>query len=263
MLRGRVKRGKFQPAVYEARSESNYVCMYNLNSSFNLSSKPSSVTDPTAQTSQPLQPPSASVVPISSEVTEEWIIELREFLEKRFERTGHESTVQLWLEFEKLSNDRGMKKTRLAGTGRPPALKAWQLLPRQLSRPPPLGKLTAYSKMWNEWWRALQPGWRVGTEGRMVTRKTPDETWRDLMKAGENGFSFLLLSLAWWIEQVKTKSERSECLRALKDVSWVLLQMVERLRETEIEIEDDSGRYQKRCVFFWMQVVLYHSRDFY
>lgn len=173
---------------------------------------------------------------------------MREVLDTQFESLGYKATVELWVEFEQLIDVQGNKKTRLATSERPPALKAWLLLPRNLSRPPPLGKLAIYSSMWNAWWRVLQPAWRVETAGRLSSRKMPEETWRELMKGGEDGFSFLLLSLAWWIDQAKLKSQQAECTRALKDVSWVLEQLVARLKMSTGE--DDGERYQKRCVVF-------------
>lgn len=73
------------------------------------------------------------------------------------------------------------------------------------------------------------------------------------MKGGEDGFSFLLLSLAWWIEKAKTKGQQAECQRVLKDVSWVLEQLVAKLKEDTEDTEEDEGRHPKRCDIFFDQ----------
>lgn len=61
----------------------------------------------------------------SPNLPEQWMIELREILDKHFEGLGYKETVDLWVEFEHLIDLTGKKKTRLSASERPLALKVW------------------------------------------------------------------------------------------------------------------------------------------
>lgn len=99
----------------------------------------------------------------------------------------------------------------------------------------------------------MQPVWRIKDgEGELQRHDVPDESWPEIMKGGGNGFFLVLISLSWWMEAAKEKTDKDDCLSVVDDVMWVLEQMVARLEELDGSGsgEEDAARYSKRCVVF-------------
>lgn len=65
--------------------------------------------------------------------------------------------------------------------------------------------------------------------------------WASLKKGSKQGLVMLLMSLSWWDAQATRKADRTLVSSALKDVLFVMRQLVAN------ESEDDSSALRKRA----------------
>jgi hypothetical protein len=83
--------------------------------------------------------------------------------------------------------------------------------------------MSEFSQSWWVWWKALQPKWRIMSDGQLL-RQLPqgDETWVNTCKGGSNGFFMLILTLAWWLVALDGNAEENSFNLALEDTIWVI-----------------------------------------
>jgi hypothetical protein len=73
-----------------------------------------------------------------------------------------------------------------------------------------------FAKEWVEWWKTLNPQWRM-KDGDLIKEATG--SWEPLRKPGGNRFLGLLAGLKWWREEL---GATTEWMAAFEDVTWVL-----------------------------------------
>ena len=78
-----------------------------------------------------------------------------------------------------------------------------------------------YAEQWKTWWRSLNPDWRQGDGGRLLSPVVQGD-WTCMLHAGSNGFVNVLAGLIAYHE-VSTEEEWKE---AAVDVASVLEQLV-------------------------------------
>lgn len=73
----------------------------------------------------------------------------------------------------------------------------------------------------------MQPTWRAETLSREL-RGAGDYNWDILRKGTQNGFFMVILSLGLWLRGLQNKEEKGRwpCGDAMKEVDWVLGQMI-------------------------------------
>jgi hypothetical protein len=103
----------------------------------------------------------------------------------------------------------------------------WLKNGRKYYSPPKIENIDEFSKSWWVWWRALQPKWRIMTDGSLLKQLPEDgETWANIYKGGSNGFFMLILTLAWWLVAINGNTEEDGFNLALVDTMWVLDGMI-------------------------------------
>ncbi|KAJ6476008.1 hypothetical protein C8R47DRAFT_1220475 [Mycena vitilis] len=108
--------------------------------------------------------------------------------------------------------------------------------------------------LWWTWWKALQPSAREELATGLSRPEAAD--WSHMAQMhGRNGLLQVMATLAWWGERVCEKQDgsrmvsveaRSEWEAAVRDVKWVLEQVMES-GLAEREDEQDSGRKKKKA----------------
>lgn len=100
--------------------------------------------------------------------------------------------------------------------------------------------LILYMKGWWNWWRSLQPGWRVfDKDGKPITSPGNVGDWECLIVPGANGFLSVVASLYWWGCAVFTrrgkqkKENRTDWERAVADCRWVMEGILRATKEKE------------------------------
>lgn len=204
-------------------------------------------TDKPASTAARTRSKSSPAAPLA-----EWIKDARDqALRPVLEGTEQASIVELWCTFESLLGPIQKKKKRnLTNKLRPPQVYAWTQRQHQYDTPPEILPPT-FGAAVKLWWAHLQPEWRKeGPDETLVQTEDPEEEWAELMKAGKNGFVLIMLALSWWLKDAVYLDDRAVCFSVLKDVSWVLRQMVDKLQlaeEEKEENEQETTRPTKRC----------------
>ncbi|KAK7050131.1 hypothetical protein R3P38DRAFT_3173191 [Favolaschia claudopus] len=94
---------------------------------------------------------------------------------------------------------------------------------------PSIGNIVKYEEGWWDWWRALQPAWRVKDAANRFERgeypQPTAENWLTLRAPGPNGSLSLVASLYWWgqrLEKVVDSEEKRTWVEAVTDVKWML-----------------------------------------
>lgn len=87
------------------------------------------------------------------------------------------------------------------------------------------GNAEDYSISWWLWWRAMQPAWRAQTLSCDL-RGTGEFNWNETRKGAENGFILVVLSVGVWFRGLEKERGKWWCGDALKEVHWVLDQML-------------------------------------
>lgn len=185
---------------------------------------------------------------------EPWVVEVRSALDHVFGKTEYSGVTDLWCCFEHLIGPQDSKKIRLTTKGWPQQIPDWMQCCSDLDTPPPLGRVPMFGPLWKTWWKKMQPDWCFGDgdSGKIELRQ---EEWPALMKGSSNSILLLLLSLSWWLDATKTEVDKNDCLLAVKDMHWVLEQMVLKLQaqkeegEGEKENGEDREHYRKRYVY--------------
>jgi len=96
---------------------------------------------------------------------------------------------------------------------------------RNFKKLPSIPSLPNYEKFWICWWSSLQPDWRCIGDWPLAC--DAGGTWDKLLIGGKDGLFIVVMTLAWWItEYTNSGGEDSELEEAIKDVSWVLSNLV-------------------------------------
>jgi hypothetical protein len=84
-----------------------------------------------------------------------------------------------------------------------------------------------YGHGFMQWWRLMQPSWRIDESSLVLIREVPkEETWQGLRKGGTSGIYVVVMGLSWWIKSQLTERD-ADAWTAVEDVSWVIQQMTE------------------------------------
>ncbi|TDL14218.1 hypothetical protein BD410DRAFT_695632, partial [Rickenella mellea] len=84
---------------------------------------------------------------------------------------------------------------------RPYQLDWWLSGSRKYEKTPDIADMVKYSSSWKRWWNSLQPAKRITSiDGSLpvAVYNIAVEDWKDVRKAGMNGFIHFMLTLAWW-----------------------------------------------------------------
>ena len=87
----------------------------------------------------------------------------------------------------------------------------------------PLVNAAEYGKRFMEWWKKIQPSWRVsGSEGVLpLFRDVPaTETWQAIRKGGTVGVYTIVMGLSWWIMAQRVERD-ANAWSVVDDVTWV------------------------------------------
>jgi hypothetical protein len=112
----------------------------------------------------------------------------------------------------------------LSSTGRPEVIGRWINSGRKGL--PVIVDLPAFVASWKKWWTSLQPKSRVQKGGKWSHEVDDGEEWEDLRKGSINGFFNVVVSLASWCVALKTGAQQKLFGEVVKDVSWVMDQMI-------------------------------------
>ena len=109
----------------------------------------------------------------------------------------------------------------------------------------------AYGKRFFEWWRLLQPSWRIDGES-FVLSAPKGENWEGLRKGGTSGIYIVVMGLSWWIKS-QFMDRDPIAWTAVHDVSWVIQQMKNGSpspalisKKRTLEGEEKDGQRKKR-----------------
>lgn len=86
---------------------------------------------------------------------------------------------------------------------------------------PTIDSIEDFEAKWIEWWAAAQPRWRNTKSWPFQMGDASGKDWGRLPEGGKDGIYLIVMSLAWWI-YAWDPSERSELDNAIRDISWVL-----------------------------------------
>ncbi|KAJ3965483.1 hypothetical protein EV361DRAFT_810611, partial [Lentinula raphanica] len=111
---------------------------------------------------------------------------------------------------------------------RPQAFAWWFQNRKTVSRLPPddkFGTLAEFSSQWWTWYSMINPEWRErDISGRIVVNGSGEGDWDEFDRSGQNGMLSLVVSLHWWYQHLESPS--SDWLLGLRDISWVLSELV-------------------------------------
>lgn len=75
------------------------------------------------------------------------------------------------------------------------------------------------------WWSDVQPEWRDTSDWPFSQDNVVEHNWGDLPDGGKDGLFLVVVSLGWWI-LTRNPSEGSRLDEAIKDVAWVINNLV-------------------------------------
>ena len=93
---------------------------------------------------------------------------------------------------------------------------------------PTIKSVEEFQAKWIKWWSAAQPKWRDTRSWPFQTDNASGKDWGHLLKGGKDGMYLVVVSLGWWIH-AQDSSEESHLDNAIRDVSWVLQNLLRRL----------------------------------
>jgi hypothetical protein len=84
-----------------------------------------------------------------------------------------------------------------------------------------------FGRLWNNWWKLMQPSWRLGGDDALSRNVPPNANWSHLRCGGPNGLVIVILALAWWMRGVSIgdSSGLTFVQEAIEEVNWTLVQM--------------------------------------
>jgi hypothetical protein len=155
--------------------------------------KESSVKKATTSASQPTRHIKGPAIQPSSSATS-WFSEFQKmFLEKDL-GTEWGGLVSSWVAFEEKS--RSTQVRRLSAAGRPAVMHNWIARRRPTKFQPKIPSLTDYENEFVDWWRRLQPPWRISNNA--VDKAATHGDWDCLRVPGVNGVLNVVVALFYW-----------------------------------------------------------------
>ncbi|KAJ3751970.1 hypothetical protein EV360DRAFT_56019 [Lentinula raphanica] len=129
--------------------------------------------------------------------------------------------------FHSFQNPNGNGST-FPSKGRPTVFGWWFQNRKTVTRLPPdekFGDTADFGSQWWRWYSMINPEWRERNAfGRIVVDGSGEGDWDEFDRSGQNGMLSLLVSLHWWYHHLDSPSP--DWLSALRDVSWVLSELV-------------------------------------
>lgn len=126
---------------------------------------------------------------------------------------------------------------------RPEVVAPWFKYGRQFSKKhtPKIQSVSAFEDEWLAWWSATQPAWRESSNWPFKRGDAVGCDWGDLPEGGKDGLFLIVISLGWWL-LARNPSEDSEVDEAIKDVTWVIDNLVSLLSAdaTNSDVTDDT-----------------------
>ncbi|KAJ3752626.1 hypothetical protein EV360DRAFT_54873, partial [Lentinula raphanica] len=112
--------------------------------------------------------------------------------------------------------------------GHPEPFAWWFQNRKTVSRLPPddkFGTLAKFTSQWWVWYSIINPEWHErDASGRIMVNGTGEGDWDEFDRSGQNGMLSLVVSLHWWHHRLESPSP--EWSAALRDISWVLSELV-------------------------------------
>jgi hypothetical protein len=128
---------------------------------------------------------------------------------------------------------------KMATKDRPRQVTGWLSRGRKWTMPPALGGLLGRREATGQaeelwvgsfwaWWRTLQPDERAELGNRELSRPEKADWSRMVQMHGNTGLLQVMAALLWWgdVAQKRGEEEREEWLVAVRDVTWVLEQLL-------------------------------------
>jgi hypothetical protein len=130
-----------------------------------------------------------------------------------------------------VNKTRGFPKVKME---RPAQLSHWIHDGRGRGSLPIILDVPKFTKVWRDWWSALQPTWRQG-EAELVRGDYDGMDWEPLYAPGANSMLGPVACLYWWGCAVlgkdggcvKVNGDIKEWMDAVEDVTWVLDGLIE------------------------------------
>ena len=114
---------------------------------------------------------------------------------------------------------------KLSTDSRPREVAYWIKRHIQKKHEPVIVTLTDYASRFVAWWKAIQPTWRVQSDGSYNRECPTEETWAGLGKGGSSGLYIVIVALSWWIRIVDPGDIESPVWMIVDDITWVLQQI--------------------------------------
>jgi hypothetical protein len=105
-----------------------------------------------------------------------------------------DTLISSWAAFE---DQEGYKEAgRPTTSGRPEIVSQWIARARSVTWRPTISNLKDYEDKYNEWWKRLQPTWRI-IDGKVDVARTMGD-WGCLRLPGLNGILSIIAALFFW-----------------------------------------------------------------
>ncbi|KAJ3738295.1 hypothetical protein EV360DRAFT_58219 [Lentinula raphanica] len=152
---------------------------------------------------------------------------------------GWKDTLNLWFQLEALHGFTKRGKG-LPTKSRSVAVANWvksYRIERTENIPKGVGKAEAFGSEVLQWWRSMNPSWRIpANDGTFYHTEidTIEGDWEGLEVQGANGFLSILGCMVWWHQRAGEEQIIDDRWFILKlDVDWVLKQQILQLDEQE------------------------------
>lgn len=157
-----------------------------------------------------------SVLPLSA--APPWFLSGRKLFSGQGLGKKWDELISMWAAFEEKE---GYKEVgRPTASGRPEVVSQWISRARSVTWRPNILDVKGYEAKYNEWWKRLQPDWRV-VNGRVDVNLTQGN-WESLRMPGLNGFLSIISALFYWGLAVQGKATDNAWLSAVQDCHLVI-----------------------------------------
>lgn len=148
-----------------------------------------------------------------------WFLSVRKLFSGQGLGKEWDELISMWATFEAKE---GYKELgRPTASGRPEVVSQWISRARSVTWRPNILDVKGYEAKYNEWWKRLQPDWRV-VNGRVDVNLTRGN-WESLRMPGLNGFLSIISALFYWGLAVQGKATHHKAwLSAVQDCHLVI-----------------------------------------
>ncbi|KAF9471337.1 hypothetical protein BDN70DRAFT_939020 [Pholiota conissans] len=120
--------------------------------------------------------------------------------------------IRKWAAFE--VKEEYQEVAKLKSTHRPVSVKDWIQRGRSPNWRPLIRNTSTYGKEYMRWWTALQPAWRISSDGTISFSST-DGDWEPLRRPGINGLLSVMGSLFHWGTALQKNG------KSVKNPQWI------------------------------------------